>query len=582
MVEGALRHGIKVRVALPLSRRGRWDACLQSRAAKAGSATLRQFVDSAPLRRQRAKQFMDVSGFTSAIVPQHIPGLERLLSIDTEYDRSISGEEDDLQDDPLQLAEATKGDRSHLLSRVFPLRWFSRLTADELRNSTHFLESIVALKDLGLSPVDAQTITNVVFQELIENVSRHADEEHDVICPPHALVGAIALSHRYRLSPKSSYTCLTHSIEQISKRLDREHPIVQLFIGDSGLGIPATLGPHFHDKHRHEIPNTARPLSPAQQICLWSFTPWSTRELDAVRWTRGTRGLWRARQVLRNYGGFVTIRSADALVGWTHTANHIGDPLVEHRRLWYMVGTIIDCSILPGLDKGTDGASARTTAMSTGTKAVEYSVVTLDPIGEHGISAHSIDRLIDEAAKIGDSTTRCVIAVLNAPDIPSYNPAALEDLLTKVSNIALTGTVVLVSPGIASGEIAVAAASLDAYRDKHADSSTFPILFLNTFGEGQWLGARPDLRDVLDQLFEGRMVGPAELARQYPTAQRLWNELLSMPEIVCLDANGNLRCVVEISDIFRTIGSHVAQLLKTAISSADGLTVYSGTFSAQL
>jgi len=499
-----------------------------------------------------------------------------LLSIDTNYDAFDDQVPEESEDDSFVDFDEPSEEPTYLLSRIFPLRWFQRLDADDLRRSKSFMESIVGLQELGLSAADAQTFTNIVLQELVENVSRHAGEESGIACPPRALVGAIALGENYKLRTDSSYTCLGEAIGQVARRVNRSHPIIVLFVGDSGVGILPTLGPFFEPKHNSEIPKMAKVLTKEERVCLWSLMPWSTRERTAPRWDRGARGLWRVRRVLRSYGGFITVRSADVLVGWDYTANYVGAPVVEPKRLRHNIGTVIDCCILPGLARNPrEFLNERKEPQSP---QIEYDVVLLDSLTEEGLSAHDLEKLTDHAAHVTASAARCVVVILNIREIPSYWPAALEQLISTLSMIAITGSLVLVCPSIGSREIAVAAASLEAYHDQTSTSGTFPILFLDTYGEGQWLNANKDIRDILDSLFEGRKLNFLNLSQDYPSAKQLWDDLSQMPEVLWLNDQRYLRCLITPLGVFTAVGAYVARIIKEAVITPDHLTVFKGVF----
>jgi hypothetical protein len=503
LVEGAIRHNIRTRIALPLETISSTDLAHIEHLRGGGDHELAHYAERAPLRRQRLKRFMEVVGFLSAIRLTHLSGIEHLLSIEDNFDTKEQSDSEERHDAAAWSDYNDEGAPPYFLGRVFPLKWFDRLDASHLRQSSHFLEAIVAFEHLGLSTVDSHTIARVVLQELVDNVSRHAGHGDTGASQAHALVGAIALGRRYRIDAGSSYSCLKGTLEIVNSHADRNHPIVAIFVGDSGAGITQTLGPHFRGAHIRELPTAATEWTDAQRVCIWSLTPWSTREQGQPRWKRGARGLWRVRQVLKRYGGFITLRTANVLGGWSYARTALGECLLEPRQLRYSVVTSIDFCFFPGMQRTFSTQPTQELSASAG-EPLEYQVLTIDRLAEDGVLPRDRERLTDCAAQLNATEGGCIVAVIADTETSSPRFESLESLLNLLSLLALKGAFILVFPGPSSGEMRSAADSLEIYLDKTQNHHRYPVLFLDTYGEAHWLGARPEVRSILDRLFEGR------------------------------------------------------------------------------
>jgi hypothetical protein len=114
----------------------------------------------------------------------------------------------------------------------FPLTWLSGHEATPRRDIATFFANVVGDLSRGLEGVDANTIANVVLYELVDNVTQHAKDTR------WALIAAWArpsLAFQYT----DDYLDVEHPyIEWLSQV---QVPMVEIFFGDSGQGIPAAL-----------------------------------------------------------------------------------------------------------------------------------------------------------------------------------------------------------------------------------------------------------------------------------------------------------------------------------------------------
>ena len=113
--------------------------------------------------------------------------------------------------------------------RVFPFQWLEPMPAAQLRESESFTAVAAGLEDLGLSRLDAQTLSQTVLTELVENVAEHGSDDDQ---PPVALVGAVLLS-------AENYARRQHGMhEQMAEVAERAFAdgshVLRMIVADSG------------------------------------------------------------------------------------------------------------------------------------------------------------------------------------------------------------------------------------------------------------------------------------------------------------------------------------------------------------
>lgn len=316
LAERAVRHGVDVKIALPLPRRRkgeqahidsvRADIMLQRRVARA--------IDARVKRRSEALRFAQNSGFIESVLCSHLSSADRKVLILPDFDRGDSREyETRIGGAETSDREPESVDPADLPRSVVPLQW---LTSDV---DTHEWETrirrILTLRGAGLAPGDAEAATTIVLRELIENVRSHANEGETSDYQPAALVGAIVLRRRTPAGTPVGSRTVSQPYGDWMRGTGAA--VVRIIVGDSGAGIHATLKEHV-SATGVEFPNIGRPLTGTEQTLFASLSPWSTRHRPSGSRKRSVRGLASVRRVVREANGALLLRCADTISGMTY------------------------------------------------------------------------------------------------------------------------------------------------------------------------------------------------------------------------------------------------------------------------
>lgn len=588
LVEGAVRHGVHVRLALPLTRPRKGESDF-IRDNSESSDPVRQLLARATERRivnrREALQFMDASGFRSAININHVPHVNDLLEIQRNYDSGVPPEKygpAKSMDQSSDITDTSEEKREYLLRRIFSLRWFTPLYGHELAKSHQYATAVISLEEIGLTKLDARALAGTLLGELIENVNFYAEESNgNVSCRPYALVGAIVLENGYEIRPENYRPFLREFVRQWS---DLSTPVVRLVVGDSGRGIVNVLEPHFSQINEAEIPAIERPLRGSEKVLFWSLNRWSTSEKEASLAKRGTRGLWRIDRFVRSYTGLITLRAEDAMVGIFHGIKR-SIPLADPNRLRFIPGTFVDICLMPGT-ASPEGSGEVVEAL----RLPKFSIIRCTGSETEGLSNLDQSRLVKELATSTITNPKCVIAILkHFPLVSQTSLDYLSSLITVASDLANHGALVVICPTVTWKQIEASVESLDASLDARVrtklsssiDSYSDPILLVDALGEGRWFGGEAPLREILSQLLrapghtllaENLNLGDVNISRQ-----QLEQELRDQPEVVELFGSG-IRARFSVVDVDNYVSIALRDLLLKAVDEAKSSAVWIGPF----
>jgi len=268
----------------------------------------------------------------------------------------------------------------------------------------------------GLELADADTLTNVILYELLDNVWKHAEST------TWALVAAWA---RPSTAPPKASEHVEAERGYLSWLAQRQTPTLEIVLGDSGKGIVETLAEHYE----RAITSGGAPLneerSRAASVLLWAFDRWSSSKNE--RGERGTRGLYRVDRIVKKYQGLVTLRCENKLVGWDHGGMSYDKEEVEEKRLPSIPGTIIHLWLPPHLEQPI----ARAKDLG-GDVIPSIEILRLDNLSNIGLDQVRLKQLQSLLQKTDTGCSSCVFAVIEGGEAEK---SALELVLSKTAEM---------------------------------------------------------------------------------------------------------------------------------------------------
>lgn len=569
VVEGALRHGIAVKVLLPLvdSRAAETDYVEREarQSAIAGKRAERR-IRHRVTRRRQARHFMEHAGFIRVLsIPQLEKGNSLLHIVDEAADDTYEAVEVRDAVDELDEEDAALNYRFRPEARgsIFPLSWFPAIPEgeDDIAHWQSDIAAVLYARGLALTEQTANAIATAVLYELIDNVYEHAGDGS--VSPPLPLVGAIVLNlgDTYELRE-------ARFSEEMAKYLkwarDQEVRLVRLIVGDSGIGVPATLRGRFQKEHRALLPN--RELTEPERLLFFSLTSASSRHQGNVR-KRGVRGLARVARFARTFRGAVLMRGEDALVGWTY-ADRIRAPFAESRNLRMVPGTLVDAFLLsPQTRRG------RASVIGHSEVSTSIAVTRLRFRNDGSIIS---DYLVPTG--LSDSQSHCTIALME--DLPGQGREGYLELpgrLHEASTLAASqGSLVVVATTLAQQVESIIQATDDAREEQGEDelrrlgipTIEEPVMLLDATGTVTWFGATGEVRRLLYELCsqpEGELSAERVLEIMAPLGQAMGDLEAEFPDWLAVTEAGRLALRVTPEQVERFVVEEVRRRLKAAL-----------------
>lgn len=563
-VEAALRDGIKVKVAMPVP------------LPLPGDNNEPQDFKSPPVtRRKEAIRFLEFIEFEQALRCEHLHNADEPLSI--LIDNGLKQQNDGGRsvahhDMPMgQFQPSTKNiprqyDNKEF-KHLFPLRWVAKHDDEQLDKALetlmNFIAGIMKERKRGISALDSVALANVILYELIDNVRRYAKTSHCLLAA-------------WCRDPIKSLYADELDIEEIHFYkewvLRNQLPLLELAIGDSGIGITNILGPTFDQKpyDREGVPIEAKTRE--EQILFWSLGRWSSSVNTST--DRGTRGLHRVHRLVKGYRGLITLRCDKINVGWDHGGLDFKRALSSHG-LVSVPGTFISIR-LPSLAKriGTDQIYSRDATPS------DTDFVLGPPINLEGRRPGRSPILTELEKKclrfkLANSPTkrhRCVICTIHEiPDNTSERKAIVEQVLVELSKIANPGALVVAIPSLSPKELDGYVSSANegihqqianiGLKKEHHDLAN-PILVLSRELVPSWVGVTDIEGKLLCELYrrEGARATQQDLAGlDYNDAiihLRQHDDLLCQPKL------GEIALRFTVQAVFRFLCDEAAKALK--------------------
>jgi hypothetical protein len=459
------------------------------------------------------RKFLKYIRFEDVLQEKHLKALPGNLKIITEYDPSVSsaGEEgDDLWQKDSRPDEKELIHQEDLYRYFFPLTWFSNIDIKKSQEMSKFLSGVIGDPERGLERLDANTITNVILFELVENVSQHSGATW-------ALVAAWA-------RPSSSPLTPSHYIRGEQPYLNwlrqSQTSVVEIVVGDSGKGVSSSLLSSFRKAmiSKEFVPNEG-PHEIAN-VLLWAFERWSTRKDQ--RALRGTRGLYRVDRVVKKYQGLVTCRAENYMAGWDHGGFSYDKPVFPEQRLSRIPGSIISIRMPPFQSNQPPRIAPAHTISEFQIKYLKLGNIT-----DEGIKPVLKKKLQDALISARTDRPLCVVAVVEGGE---GQKEAVEETLRQAVEMRHPGTVVLC--GLPGGwdliDNAIESVNAEHERERRyveAESrDNFqiwdPVLVIGPKGKTAWVGAAKEHRIILNKLLEyGGLLTSERLAELLPDAE---------------------------------------------------------------
>jgi adenine/guanine phosphoribosyltransferase-like PRPP-binding protein len=458
--------------------------------------------------------------------------------------------------------------------RVFPFRWLEPMPAAQLRESESFTAVAAGLEDLGLSRLDAQTLSQTVLTELVENVAEHGSDDDR---PPVALVGAVLL-------PAETYARRQHGMhEQMAEVAERAFAdgshLLRMIVANSGADHAARLALSSGTSETGGDAGRSR-----QEMILNALGMRSSAAGAGDGRRIGTTGLGWVARVVRSYHGGVQARTADLMAALLFGRKPGGTDVVEDG-LSYIPGTLLELTLptgpsLPRTRPPWENGYARGRGPD-----LQWVNCFFDP--ERGLAGADRTRLSDQINNSGsDRHTGGLIITVPHHDrrrIDDRWRGAAHQVLEYVSSLARGGLVVVVFPDAEPHVLGPCVAAFNEELLAVADDDRDPVLVLDCRGEPSWCGGSVPLRAVLTLLSEGG--GIVDRAAAEKRWQEAGEELAGFRAAV--DAHQHLLDVdaeqvalrLSLSALHEAIAQAVSQHVAAAISTGKtGVEV--GTFRA--
>lgn len=222
---------------------------------------------------------------------------------------------------------------------IFPLKWVTQTEKDFIKFFDQEFVKIISNRDRGLSHIDAQSLKNVIFYELLKNVDEHAgvDTKYGLLA-----VGLFPVSRlRKEANNEIKYP---NSIEKdyIDWLIDSKiNNYIEVYFGDSGTGI---LNENFATAYTDREIDLQK--SKDKNILLeWTFDKWSTSKRHES--VRGTKGIYRIKRVVDKYRGNIFIRTGNSYGGYERGGNSDLKWKESSTEMYYSPGTCIQLKLNP-------------------------------------------------------------------------------------------------------------------------------------------------------------------------------------------------------------------------------------------
>lgn len=540
-------------------------------------AAVRQ-ISRRRMQRANCRLFIEQSGFFSVLRtgPLRASGIEIKDAPGVTRPGDLSPQ--DVEPDQYDVPRAPLRRRG-----IIPYHWIDITeAADNIVLTDPVLRS---LRGLGLAADDATALTRGVLDELIENARNHG--LRGGATGPWALVGGELThpqSYSRRIDDFDSY------LQDFVKWSAKEpSPLLRLFIGDAGRGIPASL-----EEKKASLSVSAasaalagtRDALASGQAILTALDHHSAYDHA----NREPQGLWKVKRVVRSFQGALLITSGAAAAGYIFDADPEGHQL-NIAAPASLPGTMVECTVLtaPGRDirPQEDEVSSPVPPLAAAASKLSCITALLKPsVGFDTEALGAIQDQLDRLKNVSDGGV--VIAVEMPPHSRSMADSEIERAIQSVLEIASKAanptTVTLVFPGISRRLLSVAIDTLNRRLDKPPalpPSMHTPILVISPENIHYWAGGTPLVRQLLSILsqssekkFKILEIGQA-LRVEAPAA--LEREIRDQPRLLHLD-RGTITLKLRPQDAVDSLSQFVSMRLQSAVTGARAPGVTKGKY----
>lgn len=570
LTEAALRAKIQVDISLPLPYpRSSEKAWME----KISSESEKQRVMERVQYRAKALRFLNYIRLKDVLRFEHIPSAQKNLHVLQGFDSSQMTDEIDLyhsystsHEDDLSLGELYENRPSY--KYIFPLTWISVHKQDDIiYRLAKFLSKIVGEPERGIETLDADSIANVLFIELAQNVAEHAEVDS------WALIGA------WVRQPKPNFGYIDpnhyHDYERsyLSWLNEIQPSLVNIVIGDSGIGIPATLTTKYEKyiKSVRDIPEYAKDNKIANML-FWAFDRWSSCKKDDT--LRGTRGLYRVDRIVKKYQGLFTLRCENQSVGLDHGGPEYDERINNKKRLPFLPGTLVRL----WLPSSKEQLPLRKVSPKKPKDLTLFSL-ELGKLTPTGLSDKDQGKLLNYFQMAADDKPLCLL--ITAQDQVINRGSAIEYLLKNFVEARHPATIVLY--GLPGGwdtiENAVDSINQEHEKSKHGKESYGPdhfeiwdpILILGRPGTFVWAGADAIHRKILNKLLKAKnnIINKKDLQKDIKDnqiRQFVWRDFRNDTNLIrCLPDDG-LELRLNLDGIFSANRLHIGHQIENHIN----------------
>lgn len=451
-------------------------------------------------RHPKVVSFLSHILFSQAIRFDHLPHAKKLLTI-----REGASGEALTQPPPLV---ARSGVDAPTFRNNVPLKWVTSEFGTPFSNLEKFLRRVVGDPARGVEVVDAAAISNVIVHELLQNISQHSGGTSP---------GLISVWARPLTQLPEPEMFTDPEVPYLEWLQETRQPLVEIIVGDSGIGIPAALGDEFQDALNDGRSYRSGELGDEANILQWAFDRWSSSK--DRRLLRGTRGLYRVDRLVQKYHGSITLRSGKSILCRDHGGS--ANCLIRSQSGLAMIpGTVLRVR-LPAYH---EVAPRRYFDISVRPTRVVF--ISLGPLNDLGLSIADLEKL--KSALASNSTPATCIALSIRGGMEKQE--ALSSTIR--SCVEMRHPAALVLTGLPGGsdlvDGAVDAINQQHERERHADEAVGveqeiwdPVLVIS---DDQrlitWAGVSSDEQSVLEVLAASGKIDPARLREILPDPKR--------------------------------------------------------------
>lgn len=565
LVDSALREHIPLTLALPLGRlrqsEMRWLGRLST--SKAAEAARRPLE-----RRLRVRSYLEHLQLLEALNPVHLQDLSKNLTILQGFDssemadvRQILKEEQDLarQLSPKQTSHEEWPLNERQYRHVFPLNWFSIEDSSKMQALSWAFANVIGSPWRGLETVDANTLANVVLYELVENVKDHSGTSG------WALVAAWARPRRFPAKTHNYYNCEHPYLEWVNQG---NSPVVEIVVGDSGVGIQARLRKRFNETRAEGIEPWPEIPGTDERLLLWAFNRWSTsKDLEK---SRGTRGLYRVDRVVKKYQGLITLRSSGVLAGLDHGGAAYDAPIYETTPLAHIPGTILRVR-MPALRE----EFPHRTELPRRPASLAFLTLDFGVIAQESFTDRHRQKIMSALRKLPSDQPVCLIITIRGA---IGSPKGVEAVIREAMELRHPVTLVLLGLPGGLNVLENAVDSINTAYEAHnfgfegKGSQHYevwdPVLVLSEPTRYFWAGVTSDERKILTSLSESRggwlpvnefrtLISDPKIRRQVLRSFR------NDPGLIQIREDGGLEIAITVEGIVREVSSLLIEHVET-------------------